>query len=120
MIKSLGIGFPYIATLPADLYRSGLLDFVEVTPETVCRQRAIGGSVAIEIVPDQLDTARETCAGLPIVVHGVELSIGSAQGFAAMVTAMMFRRRLRPRSTALVTRGTTAAMLNAMISEAET
>jgi uncharacterized protein len=64
--------------LPPELYRSGILDFVEVTPETLCRQRASGASVAFEIIPDQLDLARRTCAALPIVVHGVELSIGSA------------------------------------------
>lgn len=89
MIQPLGIGFPYIAKLPAELYRSGLLDFVEVTGETVCRQRANGRSVAIEIIPEQLDTARATCAGLPIVVHGVELSIGSAQGWNSAYLDML-------------------------------
>ena len=89
MIQPLGIGFPYIASLPAELYRSGLLNFVEVTPETVCRQHAIGGKVAISIVPEQLDTARETCAGLPITVHGVELSIGSAQGWNSAYIDML-------------------------------
>ena len=58
-----------------------MVDFVEVTPETLCRQRASGSSVAIEIIPDMLDLARRTCAALPIVVHGVELSIGSAHGW---------------------------------------
>jgi len=81
LIQPLGIGFPYIAQLPPDLYRSSLMSFVEVTPETICRQRAADRDVAIEIVPDQLDQARQTCADLPIVVHGVELSIGSAQGW---------------------------------------
>ena len=89
MIQPLGIGFPYIASLPAELYRSGLLNFVEVTPETVCRQHAIGGKVAISIVPEQLDIARETCAGLPITVHGVELSIGSAQGWNSAYIDML-------------------------------
>ena len=79
-IQPLGVGFPYFATLPADLYRSGLAAFVEITPETLCRQRATGTSVQIEILPDRLATAQETCAGLPVVVHGVELSIGSAHG----------------------------------------
>ena len=79
-IQPLGVGFPYFATLPADLYRSGLAAFVEITPETLCRQRATGTSVQIEILPDRLAIAQETCAGLPVVVHGVELSIGSAHG----------------------------------------
>ena len=79
-IQPLGVGFPYFAALPADLYRSGLAAFVEITPETLCRQRTTGSTVQIEILPDQLATAQQTCAGLPVVVHGVELSIGSAHG----------------------------------------
>ena len=79
-IQPLGVGFPYFVALPADLYRSGLAAFVEITPETLCRQRTTGSTVQIEILPDQLATAQETCAGLPVVVHGVELSIGSAHG----------------------------------------
>jgi len=79
-VQPLGVGFPYFATLPSDLYQGGLVDFVEITPETLCRQRAIGTSVQIELLPDRLATAQQTCAGLPVVVHGVELSIGSAHG----------------------------------------
>lgn len=79
-IQPLGVGFPYFATLPSNLYQSGLVGFVEVTPETLCRQRATGTSVQIELLPDRLATAQQTCAGLPVVVHGVELSIGSAHG----------------------------------------
>ena len=80
LIQPLGVGFPYFAALPADLYRGDLIDFVEVTPETLCRQRPAGTTTQIEIVPDRLAAARGTCAGLPVVVHGVELSIGSAHG----------------------------------------
>ena len=57
------------------------MSFVEVTPESICRQCATESGVSIQIQPDQLDRARETCAGMPIVVHGVELSIGSAHGW---------------------------------------
>ena len=89
MIPALGVGFPYVAELPAALYQSGLMDFVEVTPETICRQRAAGSAIVIDIVPDQLDRARATCAGLPIVVHGVELSIGSAHGWNAAYLDML-------------------------------
>jgi uncharacterized protein (UPF0276 family) len=63
------------------LYRSDLVDFVEVTPETLCRQRGAGKEVRIDILPDLMALAQETCAGLPMVVHGVELSIGSAHGW---------------------------------------
>ena len=79
-IQPLGVGFPYFAALPADLYRSDLVAFAEITPETLCRQRATGTTTEIEIIPDRLATAKDTCAGLPVVIHGVELSIGSAHG----------------------------------------
>jgi uncharacterized protein (UPF0276 family) len=75
--KVLGIGFSFIATLPADLYRSGLLDFVEITPELLCRGRRDGEVLSMDLVPDKLERARAICSELPIVVHGVELSIGS-------------------------------------------
>jgi uncharacterized protein len=79
-VKPLGVGVPYIAGLPAELYRVGLVDFVEITPETICRQRAAEKAPVIEIVPEQMKRARETVGALPLVVHGVELSIGSAHG----------------------------------------
>jgi uncharacterized protein len=74
----LGIGFPYIPALPPDLYRVGLLDFVEVTPETLCRVRRDGQVSSMDLIPDRVDIAKQRCGELPIVVHGVELSIGSA------------------------------------------
>jgi uncharacterized protein len=76
--KILGIGFSYISTVPADLYRPGLVDFVEITPEMLCRTRRDGEVLSMELVPDKLERARAVCGELPIVVHGVELSIGSA------------------------------------------
>lgn len=57
------------------------MDFVEITPETLCRQRGTGKELTIDIVPDLMALARQTCADLPMVVHGVELSIGSAHGW---------------------------------------
>jgi hypothetical protein len=30
-IVKLGVGFPYIASVPADFYELGVLDFVEIT-----------------------------------------------------------------------------------------
>ena len=65
------------------------MDFVEITPETLCRQRRDGVGVAIDLVLDQVDRARQTCGSLPIVVHGVELSIGSAQGWNGAYLEML-------------------------------
>ena len=88
-VQPLGIGLPYIASLPRELYRSSLLDFVEITPETLARQRRTQTGVAIELVPDQLERARDVCAALPVVVHGVELSIGSAHGWNCAYLEML-------------------------------
>src|ERR1017187_2850876 len=79
--ERLGIGLPYIASLSAELYQPELLGFVEITPESLCRQRRSGNLVTLDPVPSLVDSARQTCGSLPIVVHGVQLSIGSAQGW---------------------------------------
>jgi uncharacterized protein (UPF0276 family) len=88
-VTPLGIGFPYFASLPAEMYQAGLLDFVEVTPEGLCRQRSNGKAIAIDIVPEQVERARKTCGSLPMVVHGVELSIGSVQGWNEAYVEML-------------------------------
>jgi uncharacterized protein (UPF0276 family) len=87
--QPLGIGLPYYASMPADFYRPGSLDFVEITPETLCRQRRDGKAVAIDLVPAQVELAQETCASLPMVIHGVELSIGSAKGWNRAYVEML-------------------------------
>ena len=58
-----------------------MVAFVEVTPETICRQRGTGKTTEIEILPDLMELAQQTCGGLPMVIHGVELSIGSAHSW---------------------------------------
>jgi uncharacterized protein (UPF0276 family) len=88
-VQSLGIGLPYFSSLPQEIYRQGLLDFVEITPEGLAKQRRDGYRQAIELVPDQLKRAREACTDLPIVVHGVELSIGSAHGWNGAYIEML-------------------------------
>lgn len=88
-VPKLGIGLPYFASLPAELYQSGLIDFVEITPETICRQQPTGTAIELEIVPQQMERAQRTCAGLPMVVHGVELSIGSAHAWNTAYLEML-------------------------------
>ena len=88
-VPRLGIGLPYFSSLPADLYQCGAIDFVEITPETVCRQRPARSAIELEIVPQQMERARRTCAGIPMVIHGVELSIGSAHGWNGAYLKML-------------------------------
>lgn len=86
----LGIGLPYFARLPPDLYHPDVVDFVEVTPETLCREHADGGRrPSLRLLPQQFARARRACGDLPIVIHGVELSIGSAHGWNAAYLEML-------------------------------
>ena len=89
VVQPLGIGLPYLASLPSELYDRELLNFVEITPETLCRERRDGTRVAIELLPDKLERARQVCGALPVTVHGVELSIGSAHGWNAAYLEML-------------------------------
>lgn len=77
IVESLGIGFPYVAALPGEFYRSGAMDFVEITPEALCRHSGSGDTFGLTLAPGRVERAREACRDLPAVVHGTELSIGS-------------------------------------------
>jgi uncharacterized protein len=88
--EPMGIGFGCAPMLPDTLYTSDLLDFVEITPEIFHRETIEHGRRTL--VPDRsFDAARRRCEGLPIVVHGVELSIGSAHGMFEPCLRMMDR-----------------------------
>lgn len=90
-VRRLGVGFPYLSALPGELYRSGLIDFVEITPEFLCHARRGEQGVELLLHPRRLGAAREACGALPTVVHGVELSIGSAHGLNEAYLAMLER-----------------------------
>jgi hypothetical protein len=53
--RVLGIGFSFVPVLPADIYRPGLLDFVEITPEKLCRARRDGGFLTMDLVAEKLE-----------------------------------------------------------------
>jgi uncharacterized protein len=90
-VQPLGIGLPYFESMPPQLYACGLLDFVEITPETLCRQRQDGATVTLDLLPEKVAVAQRTCGPLPMVVHGVELSIGSAHGWNDAYLSMLDR-----------------------------
>lgn len=85
----LGVGFAYFGSLPAEMYRSDLIDFVELTPETLCNERSGPDGKALVLVQPRLEQALATCGTLPMVVHGVELSIGSAHGWNTSYLRML-------------------------------
>jgi uncharacterized protein len=91
-VAALGIGLPYFPELPGEVYRSGVVDFVEVTPEVLCRERR---GNALELRDDLVARAREACGTLPMVAHGVELSIGSAHGWNDAYLDMLDRFQAR-------------------------
>lgn len=78
----LGVGLSCLVNRPAvwEAVRAHL-DFVEITPDTLCRERITGRHREMRFVPGLLAAALERAADLPVVVHGVELSIGSAGGW---------------------------------------
>lgn len=84
----LGVGLPYLPGFDPAIYRSGLVDFVEITPDLLCRPRGTSASMTLD--PALVATAREQVGELPIVVHGVELSIGSAGSWNEPYLAMLF------------------------------
>jgi uncharacterized protein (UPF0276 family) len=86
---ALGVGFVYIANLPSEIYSADLLDFVEVTPESLCSDQQAQGSTVLTLMHERLDRARIVCDDLPMVVHGVELSIGSAHAWNAAYLSML-------------------------------
>ncbi|MBV9827223.1 MAG: DUF692 family protein [Alphaproteobacteria bacterium] len=89
--RPLGIGFSYLPAFPAEFYRTELLDFVEMTPEKLCRARWDGGFFKLDLVSEKIDTAQQACHDLPLVVHGIELSIGSAAGWNGGYLEMLDR-----------------------------
>ncbi len=85
----LGVGFNYFPSLPADIYHRRLMDFVEVTPETMCNEQSTSDGTIEVLIREQLDRARTICGEMPMVVHGVQLSIGSAHGWNSAYLAIL-------------------------------
>lgn len=86
-----GVGFGCHLRLPTALYTPDLLDFVEITPEIFHREEIRGGTIRLVPDPLQYDEAQRRCEGLPAVMHGVSLSIGSAHGMYEPALTMMDR-----------------------------
>lgn len=85
---ALGVGLLFFADLPRELYRDGSVDFVEITPEIFCGEQRNG---ALELLSDKLAYAQKTFGALPITVHRVQLSIGSAHGCNTAYLEMLDR-----------------------------
>ena len=96
--ERLGVGCSLLPSLSSVVAALGdAVDFVEVGPDTLCREVADGEGSAMRFVPDLLDEVLAATAPLPTVVHGVELSIGTASGWnPAYLEVLDEWRRHRP------------------------
>jgi uncharacterized protein len=78
----LGIGFSYQhGLLPAIEAAQDLIDFFEVSPDVLCRERITANERRLEYDPELLNEAIESIEGYPVVIHGIGLSIGSVSGW---------------------------------------
>src|SRR4051812_38868992 len=75
-----GVGVTYEGRDPALLERMlPLVDYIEVTPETIAEQR--GGRLALS--PGVVAELRAIGSKAKIIAHGVSLSIGSHDGWSS-------------------------------------
>jgi len=80
--EKIGIGFTYQSGLrPAVEAARGLIDFLVISPELLCRERADGDRRQFKLRKPLIDDALSACDGRPAVVHGLELSIGTVEGW---------------------------------------
>lgn len=86
----LGVGTVYLPNLPEARERLyDLVDFVEVTPDGLCHERVSAQGRQMALRADRMATLKSALSGLPVVIHGVELSIGSAEGWNAGYVQML-------------------------------
>ena len=86
----LGVGWSYFPTSP-DVNASvrDLLDFAEISPEMFCRETYTERGPQMSMQPAAIESALRELDGLPITVHGLELSIGTASGWNDAYLAML-------------------------------
>jgi uncharacterized protein (UPF0276 family) len=86
----LGIGWSYFPTnTSVNQSVRDLVDFAEVSPDTLCREFQTESGVQLRLQPALLESALRTLEGLPVTVHGLELSIGSARGWNESYVTML-------------------------------
>ena len=79
----LGVGFTWQSNLQTALGRGfALLDFVEISPDVLCRETITNGERRLEYQAELLQEALDSTADLPVIIHGLGLSIGSTTGWS--------------------------------------
>jgi uncharacterized protein len=78
----LGVGFTWQPGLKAALGRGWeYLDFLEISPDVLCRESLAGGQRHLEFRSTLFSEALQSAIERPVVIHGLGLSIGSASGW---------------------------------------
>lgn len=81
--RPIGVGFTWQAGLQEALGRGwDLVDFLEISPDVLCREAISKGNRSLEYHPALLQEALASATERPIVIHGLGLSIGSATGWS--------------------------------------
>jgi len=80
--QRLGVGLTYQRGLASAIVECAhLIDFFEISPDLVCRERGLDGRAVLELRPGPLAETLAATKNRPSVVHGLSLSIGSASGW---------------------------------------
>lgn len=80
--RPLGVGFGYLPNVTTALMATpGLIDFIELSPDILCREEVRGDERRLVFERALVREALEVMRGHPTVVHGLGLSIGSADGW---------------------------------------
>jgi uncharacterized protein (UPF0276 family) len=85
-----GIGWSYFPTASHINARvRDLVDFAEVSPDTLCREIHTDRGPQLLLQSTLVDSALDMLDGVPITIHGLELSIGSATGWNESYVSML-------------------------------
>ncbi len=79
----IGVGFTWQAGLQEALGRGwDLVDFLEISPDVLCREAVTKEQRSLEYHPALLQEAIASATTRPLVIHGLGLSIGSTTGWS--------------------------------------
>jgi uncharacterized protein (UPF0276 family) len=89
--EPLGVGCTLLPSLPGVFEEvRHLVGVVEMSPDMFCQEvEDNDGTHRMRLVPSLIGPALEAARGLPVIVHGLELSIGSASGWNTAYLAML-------------------------------
>ncbi|MBS1810448.1 MAG: DUF692 family protein [Acidobacteria bacterium] len=88
--QPLGVGFTWQPDVKESLGEgANFLDFYEISPDVLCRETVAQGRRRLAYQPSLLRAAVDAANQLPLVIHGLGLSIGSANGWNEEYVAIL-------------------------------